>query len=87
MVAGDDIQRMGDAVQDALDIAQLLIAALVGEVTSHHHGINIGSVDFGHRRTQLPLVGITRGHMHVTQDGQPDHPTLHGEHGHRHCQP
>ena len=69
---------MDDAIEDTLDVAQLLVAALVGEVTCQQHGIHIGGVDFGHGFTQLALVGIAWCHMHITQDSQFDHPTLHG---------
>ena len=82
VIAGDDVQRMGNAVEDGFDIAQLLVAALVGEVTGHHHGINIGRVNLGHGFAQLTLIGITRGDMNITQDGQPDHPSLQCQ---RHC--
>jgi len=70
---------MGNAIKDALDVVQLLVAALVGEVTGHHHSIDIGRIDLGHRLTQFALVGVAGSHMHVTQDCQLDHPTLHGQ--------
>ena len=77
VVTGNDIQRMGDTVQDALDVEQLLVAALVGEVACHHHGINVGRVYLGNGFTQFALIGIAGSDMHIAQDGQSDHPTLH----------
>ena len=76
VVARDNVKRVDNTIQDAFDVAQLLIAALVGEISCEHHSIHIGKVDLGHRLTQFALIGITWCHMHITQDGQLHHSGL-----------
>ena len=49
VVAGDDIQWMGDTVENSLDIIQLFVTALVGQVTRQQDSIDAGAVDFGYR--------------------------------------
>ena len=79
VIAGNDIERPGDIVKNALNVAQLLVTALVGEVAREHHRIHVGGINLGHSLAQLALVGIARRDMHITQDSQPDHPTPHGQ--------
>ena len=88
MVARDDIERFCDAVEDAFHVAQLDVAAFVGEVAGHQHHVGVAGIDFGHRLAQFAFIGVTRRHMHVAQDGKPlglNTQHTHGHHSH-HCQ-
>lgn len=58
VITRNHIQRMGNTVQNALDVAQLHITALVGQVACHHHGVNAQGINLGHGPRNLPSLAL-----------------------------
>ena len=84
VITRDNILWMSNLVENAFNIFQLFVIAVVGKIASNHNGINIQSIDLINGLTQLHVVDIARSHMYITQDGKFDHPTLHGKRQGRH---
>ena len=70
VVARDDIEGLGNAVENRLHVQQLLVAALVGEVAGHEHGVNVECVYLLHSQFEFALVGIAWGDVNVAKDCQ-----------------
>ena len=70
VVAGQNVERMSDAVEDGLDVFELLVRALVGEVAVDDDKVVAAVVDFTDSDAQHRVAGVARSDVDVAEDGE-----------------